>query len=264
MTFPTEPRLPWDLDLVPGAPALEVTTRYEPIRGRLHITIRNGGAEPVHPGDLRLAADLDLPIAEGWVWIHGRYMQMDALVRRFGAPAEEGYDGRYIRESDEGGRTYISREVCVLTLPSETTPCLVAGSMRPDRFFFDIEVTVDEDEEYATDLALVFELDGIHLAPGESLELPPILLVDGRDPQALIERYADEVAREMQARVPGHVPTGWCSWYYFYNRVSEADITANLEHMRASGRPAEYVQIDDGFQSHTGDWLMPNEKFPPA
>ncbi len=32
--------------------------------------------------------------------------------------------------------------------------------------------------------------------------------------------------------------------------------------MVASKHPAEYVQIDDGFQSHTGDWLTPNAKFP--
>jgi alpha-galactosidase len=89
-----------------------------------------------------------------------------------------------------------------------------------------------------------------------------LLLIDGRDAQALIERYADEVGREMRARVSSHVPTGWCSWYYFYNRVSEADVVANLEAMREQGHPAEYVQIDDGYQSQTGDWLVPNEKFP--
>ena len=56
----------------------------------------------------------------------------------------------------------------------------------------------------------------------------------------------------MGARVPGHVPTGWCSWYYFYNRVSEANIVSNLAVMVADRHPAEYVQIDDGYQSQTG------------
>src|SRR3970282_1584868 len=37
---------------------------------------------------------------------------------------------------------------------------------------------------------------------------------------------------------------------------------ANLEQMVREGHPAEYVQIDDGYQSQTGDWLTPNEKFP--
>jgi alpha-galactosidase len=77
-----------------------------------------------------------------------------------------------------------------------------------------------------------------------------------------MEQYAREVAESMHARVPDHIPTGWCSWYYFYNRVSERDVVSNLEAMVAARHPAEYVQIDDGFQSATGDWLTPNEKFP--
>ncbi|HNO65141.1 MAG TPA: alpha-galactosidase, partial [Tepidiformaceae bacterium] len=40
------------------------------------------------------------------------------------------------------------------------------------------------------------------------------------------------------------------------------DVVANLEAMVSDRHPAEYVQIDDGYQSHTGDWLTPNEKFP--
>jgi alpha-galactosidase len=139
---------------------------------------------------------------------------------------------------------------------------LLAGSVRMDRFFLDIEVDVDDNEQHLTTLTLVFDLDGVELAPGESLDLPPVLLIEGRDPLALIERYADEVAREMKARATGHVPTGWCSWYYFYNRVSEADVVANLDMMAHERHPADYVQVDDGFQSATGDWLAPNEKFP--
>ncbi|MGH2625066.1 MAG: glycoside hydrolase family 36 protein, partial [Anaerolineales bacterium] len=131
-----------------------------------------------------------------------------------------------------------------------------------DRFFFDIELQVDADEEYVDALRLVWDLEGVELEPGHELALPPLLLLDGRDPQALIQRYADEVAREMDARVPGHVPTGWCSWYYFYNRVSESDVLANLADMVREKHPAEYVQIDDGYQSFTGDWLVPNGKFP--
>src|SRR5689334_7161347 len=66
----------------------------------------------------------------------------------------------------------------------------------------------------------------------------------------------------MCARVTEHIPTGWCSWYFFYNRVTERDILANIEAMRTHRIPVEFVQVDDGYQSHTGDWHVPNEKFP--
>lgn len=256
-------QLPWDLEFT--AAELDggrVESTFDPASGRLVVSVVNAGEEVLRPQTLRLEAELDAPAAGGWAWLHGRYMQQDALVRRFAEPAADGYDGRFVRPLDGGGRRYISREVLALTLPSKPTSTLLAGCLRMDRFFFDIEVAVSEDEYQATTLALVFDLRGAALAPGEVLKLPPVMLAEANDPLALIHGYAGEVAAEMGARVPDHVPSGWCSWYYFYNRVSEADVLANLQEMRRTAHPAEYVQIDDGFQSHTGDWLTPNAKFP--
>jgi len=255
--------LPWGLELAPTdlPEAIALTRVFDPVSSRLSLTAENGGDTPWQPGELRLTAEFDAPAVDGFAWIQGRYMQMDALVRAFGTDLPEGYDGRYVRERD-GTRTYISREMVALSLPAKATPTVLIGSLRQDRFFFDIEFTLAADESRITGLALAFDLRGIELAPGETLELPPLLVLEGRAVSGLIERYADEVAREMNARVPAHVPTGWCSWYYFYNRVTEVDVLRNLEEMQAATHPAEYVQIDDGYQSHTGDWLVPNEKFP--
>lgn len=257
------PQLPWDLWLNPVDPpgGLDVEHAYDPASGRLAITVTNRSGAPMRPRDIRLWAELDTPAGDGWAWLQGRCMQMDALVRNFGAPAEEGYDGRYVRDAPTG-RRYVSREAGTITLIAQSTPSLFAGCLRMDKFFFDIEFELNEDESRLTGFGLVFDLDGVEIAPGESLELPPVLLADGHDAHALMERYAEEVAEEMSARVPDHVPTGWCSWYYFYNRVGEEDILSNLAEMTATGHPAEYVQIDDGFQSFTGDWLVPNAKFP--
>lgn len=255
--------LPWGLEL--EAEAIQggrVAFDYEAHSGRLLVSLTNTGSETLRPDDLRLVANVNIPAADGWAWLQGRYMQMDAIVRNFGAPAAEGYDGRFVKQLDGGGRRYVSREVGTLTLPAKPAPVLVAGSLDMSRCFFDFEVDVDEDEEHVTRIALVFDLDGVKIAPGETYACPPVLFAEGRDALAAIEGYADEAGREMSARVPEHVPTGWCSWYYFYNRVSEADVLANLQTMVAEKHPAEYVQIDDGFQSHTGDWLVPNAKFP--
>jgi alpha-galactosidase len=100
------------------------------------------------------------------------------------------------------------------------------------------------------------------LNPGESIASETLMIAVGDDPVALADLYAKETAWRMQARVPKQVPTGWCSWYFFYNKVTEQDVLANLETLRTGPYKVDYVQIDDGFQSATGDWLIPNEKFP--
>ena len=53
---------------------------------------------------------------------------------------------------------------------------------------------------------------------------------------------------------------GWCSWYHYFDGVTEADITANLA--RAGDWPFDVFQLDDGYQPAIGDWLATNEKFP--
>ena len=255
--------LPWGLELEAAIePAgLAVEMRWD--GARLQTTVVNASGGTIAAEEVRLSASPDWTSVSGWAWLHGRLMQRDALVRTFAEPLPEGYEGLAWRDrGDDEGRLYISNEVLALYLPFKANSALVIGSVRPGAVFFDIEISLDDDESTLEALDLVFDLDGIVLAPGERLDLPPILISEGRDAVALMEHFADETAVEMQARVPGHVPTGWCSWYYFYGSVSEADILSNIETMRATNHPAEYVQIDDGFQSFTGDWLTPNAKFP--
>ena len=255
--------LPWDLWFNPaGVPEdCRMEQSFDPATGRLTLELVNESGTAVTPGKVGVTGELDVPAAGNRMWIHGRYMQMDALVRAFGEPMPEGYDGRFLRATDAEHK-YVSREMGTLTVLSQQPQTLLAGCLRMDRFFLDVEVMLDSEETRITALSLTFDLEATELAPGEQLELPPILLLAGQDPQDLAGVYAATVASEMKARVPGHTPTGWCSWYYFYNTVSEANVVANLDEMVREEHPAEYVQIDDGFQSFTGDWLVPNEKFP--
>jgi alpha-galactosidase len=248
----------WGLELVADSP--HVVVSLDP-SGAVTTRVHNGTSAPLRPRRVRLRARLEEEAAGGYLWIHGRYMQKDALLRRFGAPRDSGYLGEHVVDG-ENGRRYVSCGVAALSLPRRSPEVLLVGALRLDRFFFDIELDLDEAERRARTLSLVFDLEETELPPGGDLELPAVRLAAGLDPWPLVEGWAEEVAREMRARVPDHVPTGWCSWYYFYNRVSEADIRANLEEMARSRHPAEYVQIDDGFQSATGDWLTPNERFP--
>ncbi len=60
---------------------------------------------------------------------------------------------------------------------------------------------------------------------------------------------------------------GWCSWFAFFQDITEEDIKKTADVMAAALAPYgyEYLQIDDGFQRDHGlpeYWLEPNDKFP--
>ena len=57
--------------------------------------------------------------------------------------------------------------------------------------------------------------------------------------------------------------TGYTSWYNYYQDISEEKILKNLEAVANAPMQFDVFQIDDGFQSHVGDWLsIDKEKFP--
>ncbi|MFJ8820762.1 glycoside hydrolase family 36 protein [Streptomyces sp. NPDC102467] len=80
--------------------------------------------------------------------------------------------------------------------------------------------------------------------------------------------YGDEeevfaaYARQLAARL-GHsdkrAGNVWCSWYAYYENITEAQLTKDIAALR--GLPFDVVQVDDGWERMVGDW-QPNAKFP--
>jgi alpha-galactosidase len=56
-------------------------------------------------------------------------------------------------------------------------------------------------------------------------------------------------------------PTAWCSWYHYFERVTQPDIEENLQAMGDLDLPLDVVQIDDGYQAELGDWLTLSDRF---
>lgn len=106
-------------------------------------------------------------------------------------------------------------------------------------------------------------LRGATLAPGESRALPTLFVDVGLPVDQALEAAVDRISALYHPPVKDQVPTGWCSWYYYYERVTEADILSNLRFIAANRErfPWQVVQIDDGYQLHWGDWLLPGAKF---
>lgn len=106
--------------------------------------------------------------------------------------------------------------------------------------------------------------DGVQVARGGTLACER-LAVDVSGPAiAALERYGDTLGREMKAIESESVASGWCSWYYYFQGISEDEAVANLDYLaeHRAAIPVDYVQIDDGYQAEIGDWLTTNEKFP--
>lgn len=93
----------------------------------------------------------------------------------------------------------------------------------------------------------------------------PTLIIDGiNSADIALDNAAERVAEIYNPPLRPQVHSGWCSWYYYYPNVSESDILENLKFIaeRRERLPYEYIQIDDGYQLHWGDWLLPGKKFP--
>lgn len=74
--------------------------------------------------------------------------------------------------------------------------------------------------------------------------------------------------RPWEYQVPEKPVVGWCSWFAFWNRVTEEDIrrTADVLSEKLVPYGLEYLQIDDGYQQNPvgwpDTWLVSNSKFP--
>ncbi len=71
-------------------------------------------------------------------------------------------------------------------------------------------------------------------------------------------RYAELVAERLGSRAQ-NAGTVWCSWYSFYDDISEDRIRDTVAGL--SDLPFDVIQLDDGWEREVGDW-EPNERFP--
>lgn len=95
-----------------------------------------------------------------------------------------------------------------------------------------------------------------------------LICLEGNDWRKLLIEYAERSAEAMGVR-PFSAETnlvGYCSWYYYYANVTEADVLENLSALVKSENrrrfPVDYFQIDDGYQAFQGDWLERRASWP--
>lgn len=242
------------------------------------LTLLQAGFLPLHrvnpslnmanPGGISLHERKGLPafFSNGWQsWSHtGAYSMFEKQVRsrlgRFtnpmnlnpGTPKPGGY-GHFTSEMFAviGDRIYRSG--------------ILLGFLSQLNHFGTLEAYLDP-----FSLALRMWANGDHsrLDPGHKLETDWAVLnfihLDTPEPlapylEAAARTYALETRREAKS-----VPSGWCSWYHYFQNISAGIIEDNLETARQNRAqlPLELIQIDDGYQSQVGDWLSFKPGFP--
>ncbi len=77
-----------------------------------------------------------------------------------------------------------------------------------------------------------------------------------------LARWADGFAAAAGVGPLRPPPTAWCSWYHYFERVTQSDIEENLHAIDTLGLDIDVVQIDDGYQAEIGDWLLLSDRFP--
>jgi alpha-galactosidase len=153
---------------------------------------------------------------------------------------------------------FVSDTMTAIVNPETDAGIVVGFITASDQFG---HVWFDRDDSTLTAIA---HADGVRLGRRDIVASESLYIEPTTDPACAMIRYGDALAREMEAIPSGPVTSGWCSWYYYWQGVTEAEVLANLGRIDEERHrlPFEYIQIDDGYQAEIGDWLTTNDKFP--
>jgi len=109
------------------------------------------------------------------------------------------------------------------------------------------------------------DADKIALHPGVTLSSDWLAwqFIDSADTEPF-KVYFEAVARENEVRKRIETPLGWCSWYYYFQKITPAEISKNLQAVSQlkPELPLKFFQIDDGFEQDVGSWFEFDAEFP--
>ena len=112
--------------------------------------------------------------------------------------------------------------------------------------------------------------DGKPVRPGGEVDSEILYFQHENKYPRCLDEYADLVSSTMKPKFWDYVPFGYCTWYYYFHKITEKETLKNLE--LATDKEfnpyfsLDYFQLDDGYQftqGQCGDWKNYNrEKFP--
>jgi alpha-galactosidase len=236
-----------------------------PDGARYEWNVTNSSAVAVRVRSVRLVFDMHRFVGAPRVFRNGYQSWSASDVATFGSDRDPSSyaDTPFFQAAHHADATTVSNEYelrseWVTVIGDDSDEKLLVGFIGSGNHDGTLRLThgVEGDVELEAEAFL----GDIELGPGESRQLDPIVFMRGPDEQALLARWADEVAAKAGARNAAPFQVGWCSWYHYFDDVTEDDVRANLK--LAAEYPFDVFQVDDGYQSAIGDWLTTNDKFP--
>ncbi|MGC9460761.1 glycoside hydrolase family 36 protein [Vibrio genomosp. F10] len=97
----------------------------------------------------------------------------------------------------------------------------------------------------------------------DSQRLESVAVLSGPSLSLLFEEYSQLIKHHhpTKSTLTQKSPIGWCSWYAYYDAVTENNIAHNVKAMKLDLSYIDWVLLDDGYQAFMGDWLTPSSKF---
>jgi alpha-galactosidase len=160
------------------------------------------------------------------------------------------------------GRFY--SEYCTAITDLDSMNTLILGFVS----FKDQFTRIILDYENSEDLKLLTALgcmDGVKLNESSirsSEELFVCVKTNNQGYKGLID-YAKTVKSFTKEKRITTIPIGWCSWYYYYTKITQEDLLKNLEFFTENREilPIDFIQLDDGYFTEIGDFNVINAKF---
>lgn len=158
--------------------------------------------------------------------------------------------------SNEPG-LYSSEMYAIITSRAEETSFLV-GQGRPFHQFLYIRLHLHTSPKRRHNFEIIYDFGRKMIRAGESIELDEIYFAVG-DTHRILQAYFQELSLKNGIELPRRNIHGWCSWYFYYNKISPDIIRSNIRALARArdetGAKFDFVQIDDGYQRAVGDWL---------
>ena len=107
-------------------------------------------------------------------------------------------------------------------------------------------------------LRAVVDVAGWRIAPGECVRIAWLQARSGDSAPVLLRTWAGAHTTPR----PAPAVTGWTSWYRYYGNIDADSLAGEIAALSASDTRFDVFQIDDGFQTHVGDWLQFAPGFP--
>jgi alpha-galactosidase len=133
---------------------------------------------------------------------------------------------------------------------------LLVGQLAPFDQYLECSFTYGD---YAHKVNLRWDMQ---CTPGSEREiaLDKVLIARG-EVNSLLVAYAERIARDKNVNFHRTLRAGWCSWYYYYTNISADCILQNLDYSKKHNIAFDFFQIDVGYQSTIGDWLILRDSF---